>query len=331
MTKSSGSFRVFLRVAVFCFCLFVAGRKISAAPHMEVGQPVWNFGAATNVAMLTHDFVIRNSGDAPLEISRVLSSCSACLAAGIEKTNIPPGGAAVLHSRLDLRLLSGEITRAILVDCNDPQSPSFALELAGWVVPAYQMVPVGFSLDLSQGRSAGTTEIFPQFKLHADLSRVICDDTNIEADVSPMPPAGFLLSVRVKETFPRGTAVAMMTVRSADSNDPPCRLSILIRNPPDLELIPEQLRFQPQAESQTRILWLKQHGSSPMALLDAVPSSDKYHCEIDPDPASYDYRIYVDARQQDQVAGQTNLLTLKLKDSQNREKLITVPILMERP
>jgi hypothetical protein len=306
--------------------------KILAAPHIEVEQALWNFGPVTNLTELTHDFVIRNSGDAPLEIRRVLSSCNACLRAGVEKTKIPPGGTALLFSRLDLRRLSGGISRSILVDCNDPANPSVLLELNGWVVPAYQMVPADLSLDLSQGQPAGTMEIIPLLKLHADLSQVLCDDTNLEATISPKPTGGFLLAVQAKENLPRGHTVAQVIIRSADSNDLPCRVTVFIHHPPDLEVIPARLSFQPQAEPQMRILWLKQHGAAPLTLLDAVSPSDKFHCEIDPDPAGFNYRIYVTAMQLEPAAGRINALILKLADSRTgKEQSVTVPILVESP
>ena len=324
-----GGGRLFTGRVAICCSLLVVPSGVFGAPRAEVDQALWNFGAVTNQAEVTHQFVIRNSGDAPLEISRVLSSCNACLRAGMEKTNIPPGGEAVLQSRLDLRLLSGAISRSILVDCNDPQKPSFPLELSGLVVSAYQIIPADISLDLAQGQTAATAEISPRLTLHADLSRVFCDDTNLEATVAPKPPIGFFLTVRVKENHPRGNTVARVTVRSAESNDAPCLVNVFIHHPPDLELIPERLNFQPRSEAQTRILWLKQHGAAPVTLLDAVPPSDKFHCEIDPDPAGLNYRIYVTAWQQETMTGQTNVLTLKFRDSMNQDKSITVPMAVE--
>ena len=234
-----------------------------------------------------------------------------------------------MHSRLDLRQLSGDITRTILVDCNDPQSPSSVIELTGVVVPAYQVVPAEISLDLSQGQRTSMVEILPLVKLRANLSQAVCDDTNLVVTVSPKSSAGFVLIVQAQKTFPRGDAAVNVTVRSADTNDLPCHLTAWIHNPPDLELVPLQLTFQPQAEPQMRILWLKQHGASRLNLLDAIPSSDKYHCEIDPDPDGLDYRIYVTAWQQQSFAGMTNVLTLKMANSLDHAKSVGIPVFVE--
>ena len=117
-------------MAMSVLLLLITGTRILASPHIVVDQPRWDFGAVTNCILLKHEFIIRNSGDELLRISRVISSCNACLQAGINQTNIPPGGTAVVRSYLDLRRLSGPETREIMLDSNDPQMPSYVLELA---------------------------------------------------------------------------------------------------------------------------------------------------------------------------------------------------------
>ena len=323
----NGRFRETVGAVVLVFYIWLASGKISAAPHFEVDQPLWNFGTATNVSALVHDFVIRNSGDAPLEIHRVISSCGACLRVSIGQTNLPPGGSTVLRGRLDLRLLSDAISRAILVECNDPQNPSCVLELAGVVMPVYQVEPPEISLDLSQDQTAGTVEIMPLFKLRANLSQASCNQTNLEVSIASNTPAGFLLAVRAKDNLPVGVTVAQVTVRSADTNDLPCYVSVFIHNPPDLDLMPARLSFEAQAGPQTRILWLKQHGPAPLTLLDAIAPSDKFHCEIDPDPSGFNYRIYVTAWEQDNGAAAGGL-KLRLQSAGGAETNVVVPVLV---
>jgi hypothetical protein len=312
---------------ILALCLMGASFQGLSAPRIKVEQPIWNFGVVTNLTGVTNSFVIRNVGDAPLVISRVFSTCTACLIAGIDQTILPPGATTKVHGYLNLRQLSGAISRTILIECNDPQTPSCALELTGFLVPAYQTIPSEIKLDLSNGQTSGTAEIRPLFRLNAGLSVVSCDDTNLDATISPNSNTGFLLSVRVKNGLPPGNRVVNVTLRSADSNDLPCHVMVNIHHPPDLDLIPSRLIFNPQVEMQTRILWVKQHGKAPLMLLDVVPSSDKYHCEIYPDPAGVNYRIYVNARQQEAGAEQTNTLLLKFADSPTGQvRSMTVPI-----
>jgi len=119
-----------------------------------------------------------------------------------------------------------------------------------------------------------------------------------------------------------------LDVRSADSNDPPCLVRTFVSSPADFEVIPAQLRFAPQTEPQMRILWIKQHGAAPPILLDAIPPSDKFHCEIEQDDNGLGYKIYVTAWQQDAAASQTNALILKMRDQNQHEQSVPVPIVV---
>jgi hypothetical protein len=321
--------RTCLAIVFFSLGLFAVG-KIQAAPRMEIDQPVWNFGIVTNLILLTHDFVIRNSGDEPLLISHVISSCNACLLARINLTNIPPGGTTVVHSYLDLRRLSGPETRMIMLDSNDPKMPSNELELDVVVVPCYFIQPMQIDLDLSQGQKSAVAEVAPLIQLRAPLSKISCTDSNITARIEQRSANQYLLVLEALKTTPHGDAAYGVTICSSDSNDPSCWLICHIHNPPDLELIPPQLKLQPQDEPQMRILWIKQHGAVPLTLLDAIPSTDKYHCEIDPDPDGFDYRIYVTAWEQQPFAGKTNALTLKMVDSLNHDQSVTIPMFVEQ-
>jgi hypothetical protein len=294
-----------------------------------VEQPVYDFGSITNGSEILHDFVIRNVGDADLKINRVISSCNACLKAKLEKIKIAPGGESLLHARLDLQLLSGPISRTISIESNDTNSVWLILGLTGVVIPIYQMTPAEVDLDLSQGRQMATAEITPLLQLHAPLSQVHCDNTNILAKVSPAGTGGFVLTLEALDSLPRGNAAVNLTLCSADSNDPPFHTTGFIHNPPDLELLPERLRFLPQAEPQMRILWLKQHGATPAILLDIIPPSDKFKCEIEPDSTGYNYRIYVNTWQQEAAAGQTNVLLIKMRDQNQNEHSVPVPISVE--
>jgi hypothetical protein len=305
--------------------------KVSGEPRITIDHQFWDFGTVTNGGILSHDYCISNAGDGPLIISNVISTCGVCLHAYIDTTNIPSGTRTVIHAKLDLRVLDGDVSRDILVNCNDPQNPASVLELNGVSLRMYQVIPLSPVLDLTAGPNVTTAEITPLFKLHAPLSRVSCEDTNFRADVSPEGGGTFLLTVRAADWFPGDSGVVAMTIRSSGSNDPPCSIGVYVRNPPKMELLPTQLTFQPQAEEQTRVLWLKQHGSSLLALLDAIPPSSNFHCEIDPDPDGYDYAIYVTASQLPSTRGRIGALLLKMMDASHQEKDVNVPIYVAPP
>src|SRR5436190_1300935 len=141
--------RVWWRAALV---VLLAGSGAGVDAKMAVDLPTYNFGFVANDSQVLHDFVIRNTGDNTLEIRRVVSECEACLTANIEKMKIPPGGTSVLHCRLDLRSLSGRVSRTVSVDGDDSREGPLVLELRGEVVSAYRVSPPAIGLDLSQGQ-----------------------------------------------------------------------------------------------------------------------------------------------------------------------------------
>ena len=311
--------------------MLVLSSTVFAGPRVEIDKAFWDFGVVSNLTYASHDFWISNSGDAPLVINRVTSTCEACLQATIQRTNLPPGTATAIHATLDTRLLNGAVSRAILIGCNDPQEPNPVLGINIVVAPIYKVDPAAPLVDLAEGPNAVTVAIMPSFQLHAPLSQVSCENTNLQTSVSPGVDGGCVLNIRAVGGFPESNATVTVVVRSADTNDPPCAVEVFVRNAPSVELVPKQLVMLPQDEQQTRIFWLKQHGPSPMGLQDAVLPQDRYHCEIDPDPNGRDYTIYITAWQLKSLAGQTNELVLRMMDASNHEKDIDVPVLISKP
>ena len=309
--------------------LLWAGPRAGAAPRIVVDRPAYDFGSITNGSELRHDFVVRNAGDADLTIDRVVSSCTVCLQARIERTTIPAGGEVRLLARLDLRILEGPVSRGLLVYSNDPANSPLVLELTGTVIPLFQVTPASIDLDLTEGPRSASAEIVPLTGLRAPLSRIVSDNAEVTGELSPEGPGRFVVTVRPAPSFPRESEVAHLTLRSADAGDPPCRVTVVVRNPPDLELIPARLRFQPLADPQTRLLCLRQHGAAPLILLDVIPPSEKFRCEVQPEPDGSSYQIYVTALQQQSAGGWSGQIILKMQDQSHRERLVPIPISMD--
>src|SRR5947199_8185018 len=75
--------------------LLTLATRAPASPRLEIANPVWDFGTLTNVSALTHQFIIRNTGDTELQLTKVVSSCEACLQASTDHATIAPGGVAI--------------------------------------------------------------------------------------------------------------------------------------------------------------------------------------------------------------------------------------------
>lgn len=69
----------------------------AAGPVLHLEETVWNFGDVPRKGGdVSHDFVFRNEGTAPLVVLRVITSCS-CVKASFPKRPVAPGGEGVIR------------------------------------------------------------------------------------------------------------------------------------------------------------------------------------------------------------------------------------------
>jgi hypothetical protein len=308
------------------FLSLLSTLSVCAGPRLTVEPALWDFGVLTNRLELTHDFLVRNEGDSVLMLTRVASSCEACLAASADKTSLASGDSGLVHCQLDLHRLRGSVSRTVSIYSNDPDKPLVQLGIVGVVAPNFEVTPSELSLDLTEAPSVAVARILPQVHLQAPLSRVQIDKTNMTAQLNSDGSGGTVLTVQASGPLPVGRTAFNVTVLTSDSNDPPCSIQGTVNHPPDVEVIPAVLQLRAQAAPQRRILWIRQHGSEPLALMDVVAPSERLQSTVEPDPSGYNYRVYVTATEQSGFGGTTNLLIFKMRDRFNHEHRIEVPI-----
>lgn len=128
-----------LKTAILALCatIFIvatlfaedAGKK----PKVVVAEPVMDAGVVPKGEKVAHDFVIRNEGDAPLEITQVKPACG-CTVVDFDKT-IAPGQSGKVHSVVDTVTFTGAIAKGVTVFTNDPDTPRLELTIRAKVEP----------------------------------------------------------------------------------------------------------------------------------------------------------------------------------------------------
>ena len=105
---------------------------------------------------IAQDFVIKNEGDAPLEITDVKPTCG-CTVAEFDHT-IAPGGTGKIHAVVDTTDFGGPISKTIFVYTNDPDNARVELAVKAEVQP-YVFVLPGFARFIQpQGSEPGSVE-----------------------------------------------------------------------------------------------------------------------------------------------------------------------------
>jgi hypothetical protein len=94
-------------------------------PNVVVPQASYDFGRIGAKDVVRHTFLLRNTGDAPLTISRAYTTCG-CTTAEISADVIPPGKAVTAELTFDAGFhdSAGQtVRRGLIIESNDPYQP----------------------------------------------------------------------------------------------------------------------------------------------------------------------------------------------------------------
>ena len=116
-----------------------------AAPELSVEQGSFDFGTIPQGKQAQHNFTIKNSGDAPLQIKQVEADCG-CTAAKPSSSLILPGRSAELHVTFDSTSFSGKVQKKVTLTTNAGKTPKYVFQLNADIVDELQAAPRQLSL-----------------------------------------------------------------------------------------------------------------------------------------------------------------------------------------
>lgn len=108
-------------------------------PVLDIAEKIKDFGVVAKGEKLRAEFEVRNSGQAPLEITQVRPTCG-CTVADFDRS-IAPGAKGKIRAEVDTAAFSGPISKAILVFCNDPANPQVSLVVRADVKSFIEVLP----------------------------------------------------------------------------------------------------------------------------------------------------------------------------------------------
>ncbi|MFN7942425.1 MAG: DUF1573 domain-containing protein [Thermoanaerobaculia bacterium] len=102
-------------------------------------EPVKDVGKVSKGERIVQDFVLRNDGDADLDILSVKPACG-CTVADFDK-KIAPGKTGKVHAEVETVDFSGPIAKTVTVFTNDTKNPRLVLTVKARVEPHIAVVP----------------------------------------------------------------------------------------------------------------------------------------------------------------------------------------------
>lgn len=136
----SKSFCKALAVALLAAGMGILAPAGWAAPIIMSPEPVFDFGERDSEEKVSHDFIVKNTGDEPLQITDVKTTCG-CTVAKPEVNTLAPGAETKVGVTFNLKGKQGPQDKKITVLTNDPATPQYFLELKGTALALIMMEP----------------------------------------------------------------------------------------------------------------------------------------------------------------------------------------------
>lgn len=295
-------------------------------PKIEVENPLYDFGTATEATMLNHTFKVKNAGQGRLVITHVKTSCG-CTAATPSKSTLAPGEEAEIAVGFDTHFQKGHQVRTITVSTNDPNNPQAVMTIQGMVKQQVSATPN----DVAFGTVRQGTEVTKEVVIGDLTGRKdpfsVSDITNSNPAIKVEKVAGkdphtVTLKITLTKAMPIGTfddTVKMTTNRI------PKQVDVFGQITGDLSVAPAQISFGivPHGQEATRMIKLTNQGSKPIKVLGITSNAVPVSASAEPIDGSKDYKIIVQLHRgtpDGQVRGQ-----LQIKTDSPEQQVLNVP------
>lgn len=127
--KSKLALTVLSMILIFTFSVGAKeNNSNAAAPKLSLASPDHYFGSVKPGTPLKHDFVLKNTGDANLEIKSVAPGCG-CTSSNFDKVIEPGKEGKITLEIKNTEGYKGEVTKNATVTTNDPERSTFTLVL----------------------------------------------------------------------------------------------------------------------------------------------------------------------------------------------------------
>lgn len=262
----------------------MANGKEGLAPKLSLEPRELALGTFAEHETIMVEVLVLNHGTEELHIEDIGSTCPGCLEFDLQTNRVPPEGFALLTLWVDAGRL-GEALKDnpdqetyLLIQSNDPVSPYLGIPIHADVKPAFEELqpPFLFHGLTSNEVRRGTVKLREQTPMKAPLSNVEVDVPFLVASVRPDPTWDdtTLVDFETVPPIPVGWQQATAVVRSANPEDPTCRIELSLYTPPPFHTYPATLKIGPLAREQFRIVFIDQYLQPPARIVDVdVPDS----------------------------------------------------------
>jgi hypothetical protein len=274
-------------------------------PTMEVAEKILDFGVVTKGEVIKADFVIRNTGTAPLEITQVRPTCG-CTVAKHDRV-IAPGATGTIHAEVETASFSGPNSKAVLVFSNDPDNPQVNLVVkfdARAFVEVYPRPLLSFNV--LQGEPAtdkvvvATADGSPLRITGADTGggpfKVAYRELPEKERIPSLKGQQWEVSVTVPADAPQGMLNQKITLKTSNPKAPEVSVSVSGIVRPIIQVVPGEINFgtiQATAPVGRNVVLISNRQDAKLELTSVEVDNKAFTAEVIPLTAGQRYQVAV--------------------------------------
>jgi hypothetical protein len=315
-------------VAALSAVLAFALPALAAAPKAVVDKPIIDVGKVRKGEPIRQEFVIRNAGDAPLEITEVKPSCG-CTVAEYDAV-IAPGATGKVTAVVKTDSFGGGIAKSVTVFTNDTDNPRLSL-----VVKALVREPVivrpGYARFMTVQGQPVESSVQTVSAPDGTAFRVLSVESPYPfVKATHRPDEGeegrWQVEVSLDRGAPVGPLADYLVVRTDHPEQPEVKIAVsgLVR--PVIAVTPKVADFgrREVIEPQSKSLEVKNLGEAVVELTEATSDVAGLEAVIEPVEEGRHYRIQLtltDAVPKGDFEGR-----LTIKTSSERQPVLEIPL-----
>ena len=217
------------------------------APKLVCDEPTFDFGERDSDTTVNHEFVLRNSGAAPLVISGVRSSCG-CTVASMKQKTLQPGEQTLVEAKFNLKGRRGRQQKSIQIQSNDPTKPQMHLWMKGTAVAELSPEPLYVNFGNIEEESAKTQNIkLVGRKKDLVITGITCDQPSLDVSAwGTNDTRGVGFDVRTVPPLKTGYLRGNVTVVTNNEKKPEVKIPVFGNVRGDLMVIPREIILRKQ-------------------------------------------------------------------------------------
>lgn len=214
-------------------------------PRLTVPESLHSFGQIYRGDKVRHRFLLKNAGEAELEIIKVRASCG-CTAAEPSQKVVSPGGEAYVEATFDSKNYVGRVTKTVMVDTNDPSEPTHTLTLEAFILEEVVAEPSRLMLDqIRQGEGLSLeVEVKSPTGMELKVSEAQSSSRALEITSIEKQAGGlYAIKLEVKKDSPAGRFAGDLAVHTNSPRQPIITIPFFGEVVSDVSVFPPQLSF----------------------------------------------------------------------------------------